>query len=134
MISISNYNFVIWKPLVLSYLRNEGVHSCRSNTVWIQYLNISGMEEYIAADPIQFEHHTLFTKLQTLSLEWRLNDPFASLVSNYISYLNFYFDVLKIWKEYIILETRSMNENCIYILTIHWRFDYIFLIKVSRDL
>ena len=39
------------------------------------------MEEYIAADPIQFEHHQLFAKLQTLSLEWRLNDPFASLVS-----------------------------------------------------
>ena len=39
------------------------------------------MEEYIAADPIQFDHHKLFSKLQNLSLEWRLNDPFASLVS-----------------------------------------------------
>ncbi|XP_023334053.1 calcium-dependent secretion activator [Eurytemora carolleeae] len=38
-----------------------------------------GMEEYIAADPIGFDHHKLFCKLQTLSLEWRLNDPFASL-------------------------------------------------------
>ena len=41
-----------------------------------------GMEEYIAADPITFEHHALFKKLQSLSLDWRLNDPFASLVSS----------------------------------------------------
>merc|ERR1719320_2136137 len=33
-----------------------------------------GMEEYIAADPITFEHHALFKKLQSLSLDWRLND------------------------------------------------------------
>ena len=39
------------------------------------------MEEYIAADPIGFDHHKLFCKLQTLSLDWRLNDPFASLVN-----------------------------------------------------
>ena len=41
-----------------------------------------GMEEFIAADPIGFDHHKLFTHLQKLSLEWRLNDPFASLVSS----------------------------------------------------
>jgi len=40
-----------------------------------------GMEEYIAADPITFDHHALFKKLQCLSLDWRLEDPFASLVS-----------------------------------------------------
>jgi len=38
-----------------------------------------GMEEYIAADPITFDHHALFAKLQNLSLDWRLHDPFASL-------------------------------------------------------
>ena len=38
-----------------------------------------GMEEYIAADPITFDHHCLFSNLQTSSLEWRLKDPFASL-------------------------------------------------------
>ena len=43
-----------------------------------------GMEEYIAADPITFEHHALFKKLQSLSLDWRLNDPFASLVSFFL--------------------------------------------------
>ena len=38
-----------------------------------------GMEEYIAADPITFDHHSLFSNLQTSSLDWRLKDPFASL-------------------------------------------------------
>jgi len=38
-----------------------------------------GMEEYIAADPITFGHHDLFKKLQSLALDWRLADPFASL-------------------------------------------------------
>ena len=52
------------------------------------------MEEYIAADPIQFEHHNMFMKLQTLSLEWRLNDPFASLVS----FINLIFQVER-WLE-----------------------------------
>jgi len=41
-----------------------------------------GMEEYIAADPITFDHHDLFQELQRLSLDWRLLDPFASLVHN----------------------------------------------------
>ena len=40
-----------------------------------------GMEEFISADPITFDHHQLFAHLQTLSLEWRLKDPFASLVN-----------------------------------------------------
>jgi hypothetical protein len=37
------------------------------------------MEEYIAADPINMDHHDLFQELQRLSLDWRLKDPFASL-------------------------------------------------------
>ena len=41
-----------------------------------------GMEEYIAADPITFDHALLFKKLQSFSLDWRLSDPFASLVSS----------------------------------------------------
>ncbi len=40
-----------------------------------------GMEEYIAADPITMDHHDLFQELQRLSLDWRLQDPFASLVN-----------------------------------------------------
>ena len=40
-----------------------------------------GMEEFIAADPITFDHSVLFKKLQSFSLEWRLQDPFSSLVS-----------------------------------------------------
>merc|ERR1719150_3505905 len=38
-----------------------------------------GMEEYINADPITYEHHKLFEYLQRQCLDWRLNDPFASL-------------------------------------------------------
>ena len=40
-----------------------------------------GMEEYINADPITYEHHKLFEYLQRQCLDWRLNDPYASLVS-----------------------------------------------------
>lgn len=39
-----------------------------------------GMEEFIAGDPITFDHHNLFSTLQKLSMEWRLKDPYASLV------------------------------------------------------
>lgn len=39
-----------------------------------------GMEEYISADPCKFDHATLFKMLQTLTLDYRLNDPYCSLV------------------------------------------------------
>ena len=39
------------------------------------------MEEFIGADPITFDHALLFKKLQSFSLEWRLQDPYSSLVS-----------------------------------------------------
>ncbi|XP_030379383.1 calcium-dependent secretion activator isoform X4 [Scaptodrosophila lebanonensis] len=38
-----------------------------------------GMEDYISADPCTFDHATLFKTLQNLTLEYRLNDPYASL-------------------------------------------------------
>lgn len=41
-----------------------------------------GMEDYISADPCQFEHAHLFKLLQNLTLDYRLNDPFASMVRN----------------------------------------------------
>ncbi len=40
-----------------------------------------GMEEFIAADPITFDHQRNFAQLQTFALNWRIKDPFASLVS-----------------------------------------------------
>lgn len=40
-----------------------------------------GMEDFICADPCKFDHATLFKTLQNLTLEYRLNDPYASLVS-----------------------------------------------------
>ena len=39
-----------------------------------------GMEEFIGADPITFDHALLFKRLQSFSLEWRLHDPYSSLV------------------------------------------------------
>lgn len=38
-----------------------------------------GMEDFISADPCQFDHAQLFRMLQNLSLDYRLNDPYASL-------------------------------------------------------
>ncbi|KAH8269809.1 hypothetical protein KR018_011643 [Drosophila ironensis] len=38
-----------------------------------------GMEDFISADPCKFDHANLFKTLQNLTLEYRLNDPYASL-------------------------------------------------------
>ncbi|XP_026839101.1 calcium-dependent secretion activator isoform X3 [Drosophila erecta] len=38
-----------------------------------------GMEDFISTDPCNFDHATLFKTLQNLTLEYRLNDPYASL-------------------------------------------------------
>ncbi|XP_077497156.1 calcium-dependent secretion activator 1 isoform X9 [Amblyomma americanum] len=38
-----------------------------------------GMDEFISADPNRFDHHMLFRMLQTLTLDYRLADPYCSL-------------------------------------------------------
>ncbi|XP_064102335.1 calcium-dependent secretion activator-like isoform X9 [Macrobrachium nipponense] len=38
-----------------------------------------GMDEYISADPVRFDHHNLFRLLQSQTLEYRLIDPYCSL-------------------------------------------------------
>ncbi|XP_020809844.1 calcium-dependent secretion activator isoform X5 [Drosophila serrata] len=38
-----------------------------------------GMEDFISTDPCTFDHAALFKTLQNLTLEYRLNDPYASL-------------------------------------------------------
>ncbi|VBB25403.1 unnamed protein product [Acanthocheilonema viteae] len=38
-----------------------------------------GMDELIQADPINFDHDHLFSKLQSLTLDFRLNEPICSL-------------------------------------------------------
>ncbi|XP_045519636.1 calcium-dependent secretion activator isoform X8 [Pieris brassicae] len=38
-----------------------------------------GMEDYIQADPCQFDHQQLFSILQSLTLKYRLQDPYCSL-------------------------------------------------------
>jgi hypothetical protein len=40
-----------------------------------------GFEEYIQSDPCKFDHHDLFKTLQTATLDFRLNDPYCSLVN-----------------------------------------------------
>lgn len=41
------------------------------------------MEDFISADPCTFDHASLFKLLQNLTLEYRLNDPYCSLVNIY---------------------------------------------------
>ncbi|KAK7576314.1 hypothetical protein V9T40_012600 [Parthenolecanium corni] len=38
-----------------------------------------GMEEYISADPCKFDHKSLFKTLLTLTLDYRLADPYCSM-------------------------------------------------------
>ncbi|CAD7094035.1 unnamed protein product [Hermetia illucens] len=38
-----------------------------------------GMEDFISADPCTFDHASFFKILQNLTLDYRLNDPYASL-------------------------------------------------------
>jgi hypothetical protein len=40
-----------------------------------------GFDEYIQSDPCKFDHHDLFRALQTATLDYRLNDPYCSLVN-----------------------------------------------------
>lgn len=49
-----------------------------------------GMEDFISADPCQFDHHAFFRTLQTETLDYRLNDIYCSLVSFKLSFANFY--------------------------------------------
>lgn len=39
-----------------------------------------GMEDFISADPCQFDHHIIFKLLQSLTLDYRLADIYCSLV------------------------------------------------------
>ncbi|XP_065220918.1 calcium-dependent secretion activator [Planococcus citri] len=38
-----------------------------------------GMEEYISADPCKFDHNSMFRSLLTLTLDYRLHDPYCSM-------------------------------------------------------
>ncbi|CAF3929718.1 unnamed protein product, partial [Rotaria sp. Silwood1] len=42
-----------------------------------------GFDEYIQSDPCKFDHHDLFKTLKTATLDFRQNDPYCSLVSQY---------------------------------------------------
>ena len=50
-----------------------------------------GFDEYIQSDPCKFDHHDLFKTLQTATLDYRLNDPYCSLVNiDYICLIIFF--------------------------------------------
>lgn len=40
-----------------------------------------GLDEYVTADPCKFNHASLFKTLQTLTLDYRLNDAYTCLVA-----------------------------------------------------
>ena len=40
-----------------------------------------GLDEYIQSDPCVFDHNDLFRSLQTATLDYRLSDPYCSLVN-----------------------------------------------------
>lgn len=39
-----------------------------------------GLDEFVQAYPCDFDHHDLFKMLQTLTLDYRLNDAYTCLV------------------------------------------------------
>lgn len=41
----------------------------------------TGFDEYIQSDPCKFDHNDLFKMLQTATLDFRLSDPYCSLVN-----------------------------------------------------
>lgn len=57
----------------------------------------TGFDEYIQSDPCKFDHHDLFKTLQTATLDFRLNDPYCSLVN-----ITIYFRLLLSMTEQII--------------------------------
>lgn len=72
----------------MAHLFTSILHLCMLNLIDYFLLCIDadkarkhGMEDYISADPCTYDHATLFKTLQNLTLEYRLNDPYASLVS-----------------------------------------------------
>ena len=41
-----------------------------------------GLDEFVMADPCKFDHHDLLIELQSLTLDYRLNDPHSMVVSH----------------------------------------------------
>jgi hypothetical protein len=51
----------------------------QTNTTDSDKARKTGMEEFIQSDPSTFNHNEFFKLLQSLTLDFRLNDPFSSL-------------------------------------------------------
>ncbi|XP_074000165.1 calcium-dependent secretion activator 1 isoform X2 [Rhodnius prolixus] len=63
-------------PLVTSAAKNSTIYKIQGDA---DRARKHGMEEFISADPCKFDHASLFKTLQTLALDYRLNDPYCSL-------------------------------------------------------
>nr|XP_014284742.1 calcium-dependent secretion activator isoform X3 [Halyomorpha halys] len=63
-------------PLVTSAAKNSTIYKIQGDA---DRARKHGMEEFISADPCKFDHASLFKMLQTLALDYRLNDPYCSL-------------------------------------------------------
>ncbi|KAL1130036.1 hypothetical protein AAG570_012979 [Ranatra chinensis] len=63
-------------PLVTSAAKNSTISKIQGDA---DRARKHGMEEFISADPCKFDHASLFKMLQTLTLDYRLNDPYCSL-------------------------------------------------------
>lgn len=84
-----------------------------------------GMEEYISADPCKFDHSTLFKMLQTLTLDYRLNDPYCSLVREESAGVH--------GKGEITCALRTVNprEHNIISFSCHFHFGVTVLVKIA---
>jgi hypothetical protein len=52
--------------------------------IQFKYLSDSrkhGLDEFVQANPAEFDHHELFQLMQILTLDYRLNDAYTCLVS-----------------------------------------------------
>ncbi|XP_014246140.1 calcium-dependent secretion activator isoform X2 [Cimex lectularius] len=63
-------------PLVTSAAKNSTIYKIQGDA---DRARKHGMEEFISADPCKFDHASLFKTLQTLALDYRMNDPYCSL-------------------------------------------------------
>ncbi|KAI5732066.1 hypothetical protein M8J77_020673 [Diaphorina citri] len=63
-------------PLNSNAVKNSTISKLQGDT---DKARKHGMEEFISADPSKMEHSSLFKSLQSLTLEYRLNDPYCSM-------------------------------------------------------
>ena len=71
--------FLSYSPLFRSLLTYLGVAACDPYTD-ADRAQKHGMDEFISANPCNFDHASLFELVQRLTLDHRLNDSYSCLV------------------------------------------------------